>query len=259
MFEVPASLYASKASARTAARRIAAALAKGGSPVEAAGPLVPITPENAGLIVLARGWSSIPTEAPQFHIDLPWRELENRADRASFVGIVHSALEHTWVLAGLVGSQQYSIVRSAAAQLRFLDAAREHWASIVAVGARYTTGSNYGESIETTPTLVHFCLARQGATVVPREPLTPTRLDVHLANLPGYRVRDLLAHGDVDAALELLDGHRDITTCSLAEHFLAIGKDDEACRRVIELAVPDPHGCVADWLAGRGNPARLVR
>jgi hypothetical protein len=259
MFEVPECLYAPVAKARSSARRMATAHAKGASAAEVAGPLVAITPERAGMIVLDRMWSSIPADAPQFHLDQPWTALHARCDLTTFARIASSAMQVGWAFAGLAGSQHYTVVRTAAAQLRFLDLARSYWPALVAVGRRFTKGSNNADSIEPHARLLHFCLARQGAPRLATGQLVPAPLEDHLSTLPGYRVRDLVAHGEIAAALELLRGHDAVTTCSLAEHLVVAGYDDEACRRVIELGVPDPHDIVAQWLAGRGDPARLVR
>jgi hypothetical protein len=256
---VPAQLYAVHAEASRAAGRFVTAVKKGTPVREAAGLLVEVSDGTPGLLVLDRCWSQVPATSPQFHLDLPWRKLAALDDRAPFERASNEALDDAWAFAALAGSQQYRVVKPAARQLRFLEAARRHWPTLTSVGARYSQGSETGEGLETLPTLVGYALVRQGAAWRGQEPLTVERLDRELDALPGFRVRAALERGDVAAASELLAGRKDVTLASLAEHFLAFDLDDEACRAVERHVVDDPHGIVRDWLAGRGNRNRTVR
>jgi hypothetical protein len=216
-----------------------------------------------GLVVLDRCWSSIPAGTPQFHLDLPWRCLFDAPSRRRLIPSIlaeveRAALEEPWSFIGLLGGQQYQVVRTAAAQLRVLDAARKHWAVLASVGARYTRGRADGAPLAGSPTLVNFCLGRQGAPPGLGD-LTQEALDAVLSDLPGFRIASLLAAGDVDAALRVVDGHHQIPLVSLAEHFVVAGFEAEVCAVVAANAEPDPHGTVGRWLAGRGDLTRTVR
>jgi hypothetical protein len=116
-------------------------------------------------------------------------------DRTSFGRASREALAQPWSFIGLLGGQLYAAVRTAAAQVRALEAADAHWPVLAAVGARYTHGSNVGKLLADTHTLVTFCLARQGAPVRDLQDLTPARLHEHIAHLPGYRPYDEGAKG----------------------------------------------------------------
>lgn len=168
-------------------------------------------------------------------------------------------LAQPWSFIGVLGGQLYDAVRTAAAQLRVLEAAAMHWPVLAAVGARYTRGQNFGQPLADMHTLVTFCLARQGAPEGDLQHLTPARMHGHIGHLPGFRVRALLEAGDVTRAVATLAGYDGITLLSLAEHFLAFGLDDVACDVVARSSTSDPYGNVAEWLAGRGDPSRLVR
>jgi hypothetical protein len=261
---VPSALYGRTADVRRAAGRFVTAVRKGRSLREALnGYMVPVDAEHPGLIVLDRKWSIVGTDDPHFHLDLPWRRLSDAAlkldDDASFEHASRQALAEPWSFIGLLGGQLYAAVRTAAAQLRTLEAAHAHWPVLAAVGARYTRGSNVGRPLEEMHTLITFCLARQGAPMHDLQDLTPVRLHKHIVYLPGVRVRALLQTGDVSSAVAALAGHDGITLLSLAEHFLEFGLDDVACEAVARFSTSDPHGIVAEWLAGRGNRSRRVR
>jgi hypothetical protein len=257
---VPAQLYAVHTDASRAAGRFVTAVKKGTPVREAAGPLVEVAEDRPGLLVVDGPRSGLPVTGPQFQLNVPWRRLATSLDDAeTFERVSCEALDDAWSFVGLAGSQ-HQVVRTAAKQLRFLEAARRHWPTLTSVGPRYTRGSLTGESLETLPTLVRFALARQGGTWLGYEPLTVERLDRELDALPGFRVRAALERRDIAAATELLAGRRDaVTLASLAEHFLAFDLDDEACRAVERHVVDDPHGIARDWLAGRGNRTRTVR
>jgi hypothetical protein len=260
---VPSALYGCTADVQRAARRFVTAVRKG-RPIREAlnGDMVSVDADHPGLIVLDRQWSIVGTGDPHFHLDLPWRRLSDAAmkldEHASFEQASRQALTEPWSFIGLLGGQLYEAVRTAAAQLRMLEAALLHWPVLAAVGARYTRGSNVGSPLEDMHTLITFCLARQGAPMHDLQDLTPTRLRKHVVHLPGVRVRALLESGDVSSAVASLAGHDGITLLSLAEHFLGFGLDDLACEAVARFSTSDPHGTVARWLAGRGDLARLV-
>jgi len=266
MFLPPAFLYETFAEARKGTNRFLTALRSGKSLEEAAGPLIEISRANPGLVVLWRGgMSMIPSRERHFHLDLPWRRIDNLAfehDKPELLLRAAEALEHAWAFAGLVASQFYWVVRTAKGQLRFLEAARRHWPALTSIGQRYTDGVPTGMSLSQLPTLVTGCLGRQGADMGPfiaGAPLTTEALESALAHLPRFTVVALLQRGCVDEATQLLRGRKDFALVSLAEHFLAFGLEDVACRAVEEYVTEDPHGIVAEWLAGRGNLARTVR
>lgn len=263
-FLVPSAFYGYTDNVRRAAARFATAIRKGCSVRGSLnGDMVPVDAEHPGLIVLDRRWSSVGTADPHFHLDLPWRRLSEAAlkfrDPASFERASREALSEPWSFIGLLGGQLYEAVRTAAAQLRTLEAAHMHWPVLGAAGARYTQGSNVGKVLADMHTLVTFCLARQGAPTHALQDLTPARLHQHIVRLPGIHVRALLESGDVNSAVAVLAGHDGVTLASLAEHFLAFGLDDVACEAVVRFSTSDPHGIIAEWLAGRGNQFRLVR
>jgi hypothetical protein len=239
---------------------------KGKSVADAVGTeLVEVTPDRPGLLVLDRRRSMISSEEPQFHLDQPWGQLYAAAlkgrDWALFDRATEEAWKHAWSFVALAGGQYHHscIARTALAQLQLLETARVHWPTLVAVGGRYTQGMDWGESLEEVHTLVGFCLARQGAARDPSSPLTFTRLVEMIDTLPGHRIRALLASGDVDSAIALLDDRQEVVLLSLAEHFLAFGLDDVACRAVEARCKSDPYGHVRKWLDGRGNLSRTVR
>lgn len=261
---VPAALYTRTDEVRRTAARFVTAVRKGRAITDAFGDeLVPVDAKHPGLLVLDRAWSLIPTAAPQFHLDLPWRRLCDTClahdDDETLARARREALAAPWSFIGLVGGHRYPAVFTAAAQLEVLEAAVVHWPQLAAAGARYTTGSNVGKPLTEMNTLVTFCLARQGAPRDDLHDLTPVRLEKHVSSLAGLRVRAQLARGDVTRALAELKGHQDIALCSLAEHFLRHGLDDEVCAAVTRISKgKDPHGIVARWLARRGDPHRLV-
>lgn len=261
---IPRFLHGPSAEVRKAVGRRVTALRRGSSVAELVDDLVDAASDPEALIVLDRQWSLIPADRPQFHVDVLWRQLFDRAVRERswtlFDRATAEAIAEPWSFAGLVGSQLYRAVRTAARQLAFIDAARTHWPVLRAVGRRYTAGSNAGALLDELARLLHFSLARQGVpNDLLRGALTEARIEELAASLPGHRVREKLAAGDVDGALVLLRGRDDTRTLSLAEHFLAHGLDDRVCDYVGSLGIPDPHGHVAQWLAGRGNQDRVVR
>lgn len=261
---VPSSLYGRTTDVRRTAGRFVTSIRKGGSIRDALSDnMVAVDDNHPGLIVLDRRSSSIGTDKPHFHIDLPWRRLSDVMlkvkNMRSFERASREALTQPWSFIGLLGGQLYEAVRSSAAQLHTLKAAALHWSTLASVGARYTQGSNVGELLADMHTLVTFCLARQGADVHDLRDLTPTRLHKHIAHLPGVRIRALLEVGDVTSALSLLEGHQGIPLLSLAEHFLNFGHDDVASSAVTRISTSDPHGNVTRWSADRGNFSRLVQ
>jgi hypothetical protein len=262
-FAVPAVLFGTAADVTKAARRAVTALRKGGALDQVFGETMVRVADVSGLVVLDRQWSLVPANERNVHLDVLFRQLTDaflkKDEEPLLLRATAEALEHAWSFAGLAGGQNFLAVRAAAAQVRFLEAARRHWRSLVSVGPRYTHGSNVGSELSTMNTLVGFCLARQGAEASSLLPLTPARLDELLASLPGFRVLERLRAGDASGARDLLVGREDIPLCTLAEHFFAFDLEDFATRTVEELAPPDPHGIVRDWLRGRGNPNRRVR
>lgn len=119
--------------------------------------------------------------------------------------------------------------------------------------------NNRGEPATRATQLLRFALARQGAVWPSDEPLTSELLETECQHLSGLAVRAALAAGDVPAALQHLPGRPDIVVCSLAEHFLPYGLDQEVCDAIRAASVDDPHGIVETWLKGCGNSARMVR
>jgi len=108
-------------------------------------------------------------------------------------------------------------------------------------------------------TLVDFCLARRGAPTNEFPPLTAALLDRLMNDLPGAKVRRLIARGRLDDAASEVRLHREIPLVSLAEHFVDAGFDDLACSIVRSVDAPDPYGIVRKWLAGQGNRTPLGR
>lgn len=228
------------------------------------GPLIDVA-SYSGRVVLARRWVAPPASEAHFHADLLWNELVRRVakiapGKASFArlsAIAATGFEHAWWFAGLQRSEAYFLVRRASAQLAFLEHARQNWPTLTSIGPRYAPTNEIGE----IPTLVNFCLARQGAPIVapPFLPLTPIRLTELLDVLPGRHVVQLLADGKNAEAVRLLNGHSEIPTLSLAEHLVDAGMDALACRAVRGLSIEDSHDIVRDWLTGEGDPTRIVR
>jgi hypothetical protein len=262
---VPSFLYGTYEEVRRSAAKAVTALRRGATLAEVAGEPLCVA-DLPGLVVLDRRWSSIPSSEPMFHVDQVARQYTAKAIKEKdFLDVIATfgtaCLSSAWSFLGIVDLQLYACVRTAERQLLLLDAARIFWPSITAVGPRYTTGLNTGGSIETSSTLVHFCLARQGATrkdLVP--PVTPERLEELCARLPGYRVRSALAVGDVDSALRELQALEDeIALCSVAEHLVRAGHDAAASAEVKARGLPDPHGIARDWLGQHGDAARVVR
>ena len=215
-----------------------------------------------GRIVLARAGIASASE-PSFHADLLWLELSNRLLKQSIgldaftrlSSLAQMGLAEPWWFAGLLLSQSYFLVNRAARQLEFLDHARAHWSILLSVEHLYSPHTR----LETTPTLVHYCLARQGAAILkpPLQPLTTERLNDLLDHLPGYGVRRLAQDRPNDVA-PLLQGHEDIAFLSLAEHLVDFGHDALACELVRLQNRPDPHGITGRRLAGADNPDRIV-
>lgn len=215
------------------------------------------TLDAPGLVVLARGRLLAASDA-HFQTDLLWSTFWKRthdlpdaiarADR--FVG---DALSLPWSFAGVLSSQAYFIVRRADQQLGFAEAAARHWPALLSAGPRYSAGSGSGSALSSIPTLVQFCLARQGA---PHDVLgaldTPTLSSI-LSALPGARVRALVAEGRVDEAAAEIPGTPDIVAISLASHLVEAGYVDAARAAVTSAGTPDPHGNVARWLAALGS------
>lgn len=219
-----------------------------------------------GLIVLVRGRGGPPSAEASFHADLLWRELTNRVIKkvkghdaiiSRLTRIAASALTEPWWFAGLLRSDSYFLVSRASQQLAFLEHARAHWEVLVSASGRYDPTPR----LEEAPTLVSYCLARQGAplSMLQRRQLTPAMLEKLLDGLPGRHVRSLAANGKHLDAARLIAGHEDVTALSLAEHLVDCGQDALACQTVRDLNLPDPHGIVANWLAREGDPARRVR
>jgi len=260
----PAALYGPVAAAGRAGGRMVTRLVRGATVAEAAGELVAVSEHPDAWIVLARMWSHVDTKRPQFHLDRPVHALCGRAGIGDqffggdpdcvFERVRRDLLAHAWSFAAIAGSQRYWFVWRAAAQLDFAAAAGTHWPVLDATGPRFSCGGTPKPFADVCH-LLRFSLGRQGA----RWDGTTAGLAHAVATLPGAAVRRALEAGDVDAATRMLTGHGDIVVCSLAEHFLAFGLDDEACRAVEATGVEDPHGIVAQWLAGRGDPRRLVR
>jgi hypothetical protein len=261
-FLVPACLYALVKDARRAAGPLATALVRGKPLAQAAGPLVEVSPATSGLVVVGRYWSSVSTGEPQFHIDLPWKRIVDktleRPDLARLDRVVEEALSHAWAFTALAGSQHYPVVRRAATQLRFLEAARTHWSCATCIGPRYSTGQSVGQPIEKLPSLVRFCLTRQGSRLPGDRLLTSEVLEAELENLPGFQVRSRLLAGDVAGATELLRDREPLALLSLAELFFEHGQEEAACRAVELYVGADPHGFVKRWLSGRGDLSRTV-
>jgi hypothetical protein len=257
----PGALYGPAAEVRRAAARFVTAVRKGCSVIEAfRDDPVSVDAGHRGLVVLDRRWSSISSDQAQFHLDLPWRQLHDWSikndDYAGFERASVEAFAQPWSFVGLLGGQIYDPVRTAGAQLQVVKAAAAHWPVLTAIGARYTQGNNQGELLENLPTLVTFCLARQGAPLDDLGNLTAERLRKHIAHLPGIRVRALLEQGDVAGAVALLAGHEESALLSMAEHFFAFELRDVACEAVARISTSDPYGNVGRWLAGAGKPAR---
>ena len=216
-----------------------------------------------GLVVLDRRWSLISPSSPQFHADLLWTVLSGSAELGDsnwsvYLRSADEALTLTWAFAGILDSQRYELVRRADQQLRFVSAARQHWVSLTSLGSRFSTGGE-GRRLEDLPSLVTFCLARQGAPVSELQPLTAQQLEQLASSLPGFRMRELAREGKLQDAAALLKDHREIALVSLAEHLVDFGYDDVACQAVENVASPDPHAIVRRWLDGRGNAERSVR
>ncbi len=266
---IPAFLYGTYDDARRAAGRAATAYSKGASLAEIAGSQCVRVADVPGLVVLDRKWSSLSKTDAMFHVDQITKQFNARAVRAKSTRPLDETLEEygvacfedAWAFLGFVAMEFYWPVRTAENQLRLLDAARRHWLVISALGARCTTGSNEGRPLQSFPTLVKFCLGRQGTPSADFDlPLTPTRLEELCAKLPGYRVKAALAAGDVQGALaEVRMQTSEIPLCSLAEHLVRAGYEDEACAAVVGCAREDPYGIVREWLAGRGDVNRRVR
>lgn len=217
-----------------------------------------------GWVVLSRGMVNPPAGEANFHADLLWKELERRVLKqrgseaiARLTALASTGLDRSWWFVGLLQSQSYYLVKRASLQLEFLNHAGKHWHTLTSVGHRFAPMGN----LETTPTLVSHCLARQGAPILnpPRLPLTPNRLLHLLEDLPGRQMRKLVANGKSLQAVALLAGHGEIPALSLAEHLVDADQDTLACKAIRELNLADPHGIVRDWLAGEGNPTRTVR
>ena len=227
------------------------------------GPHIDVA-SHPGSVVLARRWITPRANEPNYHADLLWKELERRVFGkltgeelfARLSQLARMGLSEAWWFAGLLESESYFVVSRAVSQLEFLDHAREHWSTLLSVGNRYSPTS----SLETSATLVNFCLARQGAPITkpPFLPLTVPRLEVLLDDLPGFQVRELLAQGNVDDAFQVLEGHDEVPLLSLAEHFVEFGHDDLVCETLRRRNLPDPHGIVRKWLARAGDSTRTV-
>jgi hypothetical protein len=228
-FMFPESLYGPTKQVRAYVGRLATKVLQDGSlDVVLREPVLDVA-AYPGWVVLSRGMVNPPADQANFHADLLWKELERRVFKkqrseatARLTAMASTGLDRPWWFAGLLQSQSYSLVRRASLQLEFLNHAREHWHTLVSVGHRYAPMGN----LETTPTLVSFCLARQGAPILnpPYLPLTPNRL-LHLLNdLPGRQMHKLVANGKSAQAVDLLAGHSEIPALSLAEHLVDTGQ-----------------------------------
>ena len=212
--------------------------------------------------MLARAWSTISSSEPQFHADLLWTALSSRTvggkhwleGKDEFVAIATAGLGHAWAFAGLVASQHYVVVDDAERQLGVLEAARIHWERLLSVGPRYTQGSESPGGLEGFPTLVGFCLARQGAPLPDDAPMTLAHLDSLLADLPGRRVRDRVAKGKLEEAGGEIRRHHDpIVLATLAEHLVSAGHAQRAFDLVKSVKVDDPSCIIEQWLDSGGT------
>ena len=119
--------------------------------------------------VFSRGMINPPADQANFHADFFGR-ISNGAPSSNSVARKRPRRLTAMASTGLDrpgGSQAYcsrrdSLVKRASRQLQFLEHAREHWHTLVSVGHRYAPMGN----LETTPTLVTYCLARQGAPIL---------------------------------------------------------------------------------------------
>jgi len=265
VFTFPESLYGPTAAVRTSVRRFATEILRSESAESVLrGPHIDVA-SYPGRVVLERGRLAPVAAERNFHADLLWSELSKSVFK-KFNGedaftrlraLAALGMGEAWWFVGLSSSQSYYLVRRASLQLKFLEYALQHWETLLSIGSRYFPFA----ALETTPTLVSFCLARQGAPIKkePFRALTGSRLKELIDDLPGERMRALVVRGDFTEAARVLAGHGDIPALSLAEHLLDVGQDALACQLVRELNLPDPHGIVAEWLAGEGNPERNVR
>jgi hypothetical protein len=265
---IPSFLYGTYARARAGVTR-AAKLLRRGAAIEELGADWLDVHDAPGLIVLRRSLSSIPAGNPNFHCDLLAQAVEKLAFAADTFeqkiekhdALVGPAVWQAWSFVAFLDSQQYWLVRSGSHQLRFIDAALQHWDALTQLGPRYSVGSNMGCRLESMPTLLSYAIARQGATAEQlAAPLTASHLREVSATLPGRRVKQLLLDGQLDSAVAEVARHEGtIPMVALADHFLP--EHAQVAFDMVERAasVQDPHGIFARWLQDARTGAPFLR
>ncbi len=260
---MPKWLYGEYAQVLKQSRRRATMLAKGASLADVAGREWIDPRQEPGQIIIGRALSLIGRSVPQYHVDLVWSSFQRRywPDQLELCQqIFVSLLEAPWGFLSVL-YQNYNVVRRARQQLYLITAATRHWGLLLPFGPRFSTGGWGCQYLEEIPTLLQYCLARQG---VPgetlRQPLTAGLLAQLAAATPGFQIRTLSEQGRLEKAADLIREHRaETVVLSLSEHLLDFGHDAFACDLVRSLHLPDPHGIAGAWLARQGDPSRTAQ
>ena len=115
-------------------------------------------------------------DAPHFHVFAPARAvvLSNRLTEQQQCAAADEFLGHSWGILSLLGQTGYQFVNDSEFRVALVRAVLTHWNEFVAVGPRYSTGTQVADEIWRTPlSSLFFALAQMGIT---REEMLPQAL-----------------------------------------------------------------------------------